>query len=138
MSSRSLLKFFTLALGVASSPLYAHHSYSGTYNMEAVVSLSGSVSELQWRNPHSLIGFDATGTDGDTSHWSIELGPPACLMKDGFERDFLKAGDTLTVEISPAIDGSSSGFARRITLADGRTIELAVHEWTSDCSWTVQ
>jgi len=106
----------------AATPLLAHHSFAAEYDATKPIKLTGTVTKMEWMNPHARFYVDVKGEDGKTTNWNFELGAIPVLLKQGWRRDSLKAGDQITVEASMAKDGSKSANARRVTLPDGRRV----------------
>src|SRR5262245_34133939 len=115
-----------LVLGVAvmtsSSPALAHHSFAAEYDSEKPIEITGSVSKVEWTNPHVHFYVDVKNDRGDIVNWNIELGPPLILRRLGWRQDSLKIGDQVTVEGYLAKDGSNRANAKKATLADGRSV----------------
>ncbi len=87
-----------VALISVSAPLYAHHGFAGRYDEDNPVTVSGTVLELQFENPHSFIIFETKDASGKTERWSAELGGASNMHRvDGWTKDTLKAGDKITV-----------------------------------------
>ena len=108
-----------LALGVSVS---AHHSFPATYQVNKVVTIEGTVTQMLLRNPHSFIQVDAQGPDGRMQRWSLEWGGATQLTTQGVVRDTLKVGDQLTITANPARSSESSTRALVKTIvrpADG-------------------
>lgn len=100
----------------------AHHSFPAQYDINQPVTLSGTVTEVQWTNPHIFIMMDVMDdADGETVNWTLELGGPNALLRLGWKRDSLKPADHITVEGSLARDGSPLVNATSIVMtATGR------------------
>ena len=100
----------------------AHHSFPAQYDINQPVALAGTVTEVQWTNPHIFIHMDVTDeTTGETVNWALELGGPNALLRLGWKRDSLKVGDHITVDGSLARDGSPLVNATSIVMtATGR------------------
>ncbi len=101
---KQLLITFCLFLSL---PVSAHHSFPAQYDINQPVNLAGTVTEVQWTNPHIFIMMDVTDVDsGEALNWTLELGGPNALLRLGWKRDSLKIGDHITVDGSLARDGS--------------------------------
>ena len=99
----------------------AHHSTS-MFDPEKRVTLTGSVKEFQWTNPHAWIQVTVTAPDGTSTDWSFECGSPNTLSRQGWRPSTLKPGDEITVVANPMKDGTSAGLMYTVALADGRTL----------------
>jgi len=121
---------YYLLLGIAmlipSVSLLAHHSPSAIFDMKKKVSIKGTVTKVDWVNPHIVVYMDAKGDDGNVENWKFESNPPRWFTKVGVTRaDFAAAiGQTVTVEIVKAIDGSKYGYLQQITFPNGNLISL--------------
>jgi hypothetical protein len=113
----------TLA-GIAS--LEAHHSPSAIFDMAKHVAVTGTLTRIDWINPHIVIAVDAKGDAGKIDHWTFQSNPPSWYRSVGLARaDFAKAiGQSVTVQGVPARDGTLYGYMDKITLPDGTSLEL--------------
>ena len=100
----------------------AHHSFDAEFDRTKPVTLTGSVTKVEWGNPHIWIFIDVKDEKGAVSNWGVEGGAPNALFREGWRKDSVKLGDTLTVEGSKAKDGSLRANANRVTLPDGRRV----------------
>ena len=109
-----------LALGGAGGAL-AHHSFA-MFDRTKKVTLQGTVKEFQWTNPHIFVQLLVAGPTGETEEWSIEGASPNMLYRQGWDNATFKAGDRVTIVMSPLKDGHHGGTFIYATLANGRTI----------------
>ncbi len=114
------------ALLTATSAL-AHHSNSA-FDPDKVVVLKGTVTQWLWTNPHVWIHLDVADGNSGKTEWRIEGRPPGVLARSGWSRSSFKPGDTITVDFSPARDGTHTGLATRVTLADGTVLGQATQQ----------
>ena len=103
-------------------PLLAHHSFEAEYDFNKPMKVTGTVTKMEWMNPHAHFYVDVKDASGKVTNWNFELGAIPVLLKQGWRRDSLKQGDQVTVEGSRAKDGSNSANARSVTLPDGRRV----------------
>jgi len=108
---------------MAAVPLFAHHSFSAEYDRDKHVSLTGTVTKVEWMNPHARFYVDVKDAKtGQITNWEFELGSPNGLMRNGWSRNSMKEGDVVSVEGSAAKDGSNLCNATTVKLADGRRL----------------
>ena len=96
-----------LALVAMAVPAVAHHAVGAEYDASKVVKLTGTVSKIEWTNPHARIYFDVKGDDGKVTTWNVELAARSALVRQGFTATTVKIGETVTVEGSLARSGVS-------------------------------
>src|SRR5262245_355998 len=109
----------------AAAPVLAHHSFAAEFDASKAIRLTGTLTKVEWTNPHSYFYIDVKSDNGDVVKWSCEAGSPGALSRRGFKRGDLKLGDTVIVDGYRAKDGSNLVDARRVTLPDGRIVSGA-------------
>jgi hypothetical protein len=111
-----------LAVGMLLAiPALAHHSFT-MFDTTKAITITGTVTEFQWTNPHSYIEIDVPDESGAIKHWAIEMGSPSILQQSGWKFSNLKKGDKTTLVINPLKDGRPGGFLNTATLPDGRVL----------------
>jgi hypothetical protein len=102
---------------LAAVPAVGHHSFAAEFDADKPIKLKGSVTKVEWMNPHAYFYIDVTEPDAKVTNWALEMGSPNGLMREGWSRSTLKIGDIVTVEGSRAKDGRPKGNVRVVTLA---------------------
>ena len=125
---RARLPLILLAAASTAVSLLAHHSVAAKFDKSTTLTLRGVVSRIEWMNPHARFWLDTTEGNGPTT-WEFELPAPNALVRNqGFQRDFIRVGDQLTVMLWRAKDGSRVAHALSLTLPSGQAIEFP-REW---------
>lgn len=106
----------------ASRYVSAHHSFAAEFDDHKPVRLIGTITRIQWTNPHSYFYLDVQDSKGDVHHWACESSAPGVLSRRGWKKGDIKFGDKLIVDGYLAKDGSLLIDARRVTLPDGRVL----------------
>ena len=108
---------------VLASAAFAHHSFQAEYDANKPVNVSGTITKVEWTNPHARFFVDVKDANGKITNWNFELASPNVLRRLGWTKDFLKPGEIVTVVGSRAKDDSDWANARSVTLSDGRKMQ---------------
>jgi hypothetical protein len=113
-----------LCVLVAASPALAHHAFAAEFDSTKPVKLRGTVTKMDWINPHSWIHVDVKNTDGTVTNWMIECGSPNTLFRRGLTKDSLPTGTEVIVDGYLAKDGGNRANGRDVTFPDGKKLFL--------------
>src|SRR5262245_60200915 len=118
MRSVKFLVFIAFVVTLAATSVRAHHSFSAEFDRNKPFKMTGTVTKVLWQNPHTFFYIDVKDEKtGKVANWGMEMGSPNILMRQGWRRDTMKVGDTVTVDGSLAKDGSNTGNANSVVLA---------------------
>ena len=112
------------SLAGAALPILAHHSGAAVFDSSKHFEFKGTVTKVEWTNPHAHFFIDVKDASGKVTNWNMELASPNVLVRNGWKRNSLKEGDAVTVTGSPAKDNSTLGIAQSIVLPDGRKLSF--------------
>ena len=121
MKTTAAVVVLTILAGV---PAWAHHAFAAEFDAKKPVKLRGTVTKMEWINPHAWIHVDVKKADGTVDEWMVEAGTPNTLLRRGFTRDSLKPGTEIIVDGYQSKDGSLRANGRDVTLPDGKTLFL--------------
>jgi hypothetical protein len=124
LATRTIRSFTAgvLALVLTAGIASAHHS-TAMFDMQHTVTVSGTVTQFDWTNPHTFIWMDVLNpSSGATEHWSVEGMSPNYLSRNGWSRHTLKPGDKIGMQVHLLKDGRKGGFCATVTLPDGKTL----------------
>jgi len=117
------LAFLAVAMLLASGVwAYAHHPFSAEYDWTKPVTLTGTVSKIDWTNPHATLYIDGKDESGKTKQWTLEMGSPSALTRAGWTRTTLKKGDMVTVDAWLSKTSNDKANVKSLKLADGREL----------------
>jgi hypothetical protein len=103
----------------------AHHSFAAEYDDQKPLKITGTLTRVEWMNPHIWYYVDVKNSDGSVTTWAISGGAPGQLMRRGITKELLVLGAEVNVEGFKAKDGSNNGFGQRVTYPDGRNVFTA-------------
>jgi hypothetical protein len=109
---------------LAAAPVWAHHAFAAEFDGKTPVKLQGTVTKMEWINPHAWIHIDVKDKDGKVTNWMVECGTPNTLLRRGVNKNSVTAGMEIVVDGYQAKDGSNKANGRDVTFADGRKVFL--------------
>jgi hypothetical protein len=124
---RQWIKAYLLCLiGLgAAAPAFGHHSFA-MFDHTRTLTLKGTVTKFQWTNPHAYIEMDVPGSDGKTTHFTIECTSINMMQRLGWRSNMIKAGDQVKATVAPLLSGQPGGLLLDVVLPDGRKLEPGV------------
>jgi Family of unknown function (DUF6152) len=111
-----------VALGLSGVPALAHHSFSAEYNIDQPITLKGTLTKIEWTNPHGWIYIDVKGDDGKVTNWAVEFGAPNALLRRELRKSDFPAGVELIIKGYRAKDASATINGTSVKFPDGRNL----------------
>ena len=121
--TKKLAGFFLCGL-IMLMPAWAHHSFTAQFDAKKPITLKGTVTDMEWINPHAWIHMDVKGDDGKVVNWMVETGSPNILLRRGFTKKSLEPGTEIVVQGYMAKDGESKINGGSVTFSDGKRLFL--------------
>jgi hypothetical protein len=133
MKTRSI-SMLAGAILLAALPVQAHHSFAAEFDVAQPISLKGTLTRMEWFNPHGWIYIDVKGPDGKVTNWGIEAGAPTTLLRRGLRKTDFPIGSEVVVEGYRAKGGAPRASGKTVTFSDGRNFFLGASDSPGDPS----
>ncbi len=122
MKNRLILSMAALGLLAASAPVFAHHAFAAEYDAKQFITVKGSLTKVEWINPHAWLHVDVKDEGGNVVNWSVEFGAPNALLRRGLRKTDFPAGTEVVIEGYRAKNGTATLNGRSVKLPDGRNL----------------
>jgi hypothetical protein len=122
MKNKLLIAVAGIGLLLGTAPIWAHHAFAAEFDVNSPVTVKGTITKVEWVNPHAWLYVDVTDPDGKVTNWHFELGPPNALFRLGWKKNSIQAGTAVTVTGFKAKGSENTANGRAITLPDGKEL----------------
>ena len=122
MRTKLVVAAIGVSLLLAAVPVIAHHSFAAEFDSAQPITLNGTVTKMEWINPHAWIHLAVKKADGTVENWEVETGNPSALIRRGFTKNSLPAGIEIVVQGFRAKDGGMRANGRDLTFKDGKKL----------------
>lgn len=122
MKSKAVRSLLAITLLLTTFPGETHHSFTSVFDRDAPINLTGTVTEVEWMNPHTWFYIDVENDAGEIENWALEMGSPNTLVRRGWSHDSLRIGAVVTVVGFRARERELTGAVRSVTLASGEKL----------------
>ena len=120
MRTKIAVALVITGLLLAAAPAWAHHAFGAEFDIDKPIKLTGTLTKVEWINPHAWLHIDVKAPDGTVTDWMVEGGSPNTLLRHGFTRNTLEVGTVIIVSGFQAKDGTNKANGKDITFQDGR------------------
>ena len=127
MRTKLAIAVASLGMLVSAAPVWAHHAFAAEFDSSKPIKLQGTVTKMEWINPHAWIHIDVKNPDGTVTSWMIEGGSPNSLLRRGFTKHSLEPGTQIVVEGYQAKDGANRANGRDLTFPDGKKLFIGTN-----------
>jgi uncharacterized protein DUF6152 len=122
MKTKLILPMIGLGLAITSAPVFAHHAFAAEYDVKQTITLKGSLTGVDWVNPHAWLHIDVKDDSGKVVNWSVEFGSPNALLRKGLRKTDFPPGTEVVIDGYRAKDGTATINGRSVKLPDGRNL----------------